>query len=133
MFTITNPWDENAEGKATGGWSGESAVDNNLYLQPNANWKKDNARFAAYFFGNGETWVSMTDQDKDGIYEVKKPSDKNYPSVIFCRMNPSATANNWNNKWNQTGDLTIPTDGKNLFAVPNGAWDGSTSTWSVKE
>ena len=41
-----------------------------LYLTPNSNWKADGARFAAYFFGNGEKWVSMTDSDKDGIYEV---------------------------------------------------------------
>ena len=102
-----------------------------LYLTPNANWKNDNARFAAYFFGNGETWVSMTNADKDEYYEVEVPSG--YTKVIFCRMNPSASANNWNNKWNQTGDLTIPTDGKNLFTIPSGAWDGSTSTWSTKQ
>lgn len=107
----------------------EPEVDKNLYLKPNSNWKIDNARFAAYFFGNGEKWVSMTDSDKDGIYEVEKQAG--YPKVIFCRMNPSSSANNWNNKWNQTGDLTIPTDGKNLFTLPNGAWDGSTSSWSV--
>ena len=104
--------------------------DNNLYLKPNSNWKSDNARFAAYFFGNGEKWVSMTDSDKDGIYEVAKQSG--YTKVIFCRMNPSASANNWDNKWNQTGDLTIPTDGKNLFTLPNSSWDGATATWSVK-
>ena len=63
-----------------------------LYLTPNANWKQDNARFAAYFFGNGETWVSMTDSNGDGVYEVKVPTDKVYPNVIFCRMSPSATA-----------------------------------------
>ena len=70
----------------------------------------------------------MTDADRDGIYEVAKQSG--YPKVIFCRMNSSTTANNWDNKWNQTGDLTIPTNGNNCFTVPNGAWDGSTSSWS---
>jgi hypothetical protein len=63
-------------------------------------------------------------------YSVAVPSG--YSKVIFCRMNPSATANNWNNKWNQTGDLTIPTDGKTLFTVPNGSWDGSTAGWSYR-
>lgn len=103
-----------------------------LYLQPNSNWKKDNARFAAYFFGNGEKWVGMTDADKDGIYEVAIPADKVYPNVIFCRMNPSNSSNNWNNKWNQTSDLTIPTDGKNLYTVKDGTWDKGGGTWSVK-
>lgn len=101
-----------------------------LYLTPNSNWKVDNARFAAYFFGNGEKWVDMTDGDGDGIYEVDVPYG--YPNVIFCRMNPSASANNWNNKWNQTGDLTIPTDGKNRFTIPSDSWDGATDTsWST--
>ena len=100
-----------------------------LYLTPNSNWTQANARFAAYFFGNGEKWVDMTDGDGDGIYEVAVPSG--YPNVIFCRMNPSASANNWNNKWNQTGDLTIPTDGKNRFTVKSGTWDGATTTWST--
>ena len=102
-----------------------------LYLTPNANWNKDGARFAAYFFGNGETWVSMTDSDKDGIYEVKVPTDKVYPNVIFCRMNPSAAANNWDNKWNQTADLAIPTDGPNHYTVKEGTWDKGGGTWST--
>ncbi|MBO5236170.1 MAG: hypothetical protein J6B32_03540 [Spirochaetaceae bacterium] len=103
---------------------------NYIYLKPNSNWTQDNARFAAYFFDNGETWVSMTDSDSDGIYECEIPAG--YPKVIFCRMNPSAIANNWANKWNQTADLTIPTDGKNLYTVADGAWNEGDGTWSTK-
>ena len=108
---------------------------NMLYLKPNANWKKDNARFAAYFFGAsvGEKWVSMVDSDSDGIYEVNIPEGYDYGcSVIFCRMNPNTTANNWNNKWNQTADLTAPKDGKNLYTVKENTWDKGGGTWSVK-
>lgn len=101
-----------------------------LYLLPNANWKVDGARFAAYFFGNGETWVDMTlVEGETDIYAVTVPAG--FDNIIFCRMNPSATANNWNNKWNQTGDLKVPTDGKNLFTLPASSWDGATATWSV--
>ena len=70
-------------------------------------WDKDGARFAAYFFGNGETWVSMTKSGNN--YTVEVPDG--YTNVIFCRMNGSSTENNWANKWNQTGDLTIPSGG----------------------
>lgn len=102
------------------------------YLQPNSNWKQENARFAIYFYGNGDTWVSMKDDNGDGIYVANNPTDgKTYTNMIFCRMNPSTTDNNWNNKWNQTGDLTCPTDGKNCFTVPSGTWDGATSSWSI--
>lgn len=107
----------------------EAATPTTLYLTPNSNWKSDNARFAAYFFGNGEKWVSMTKTaGQTDMYQVSVPSG--FSKVIFCRMNPSATANNWNNRWNQTGDLTIPTTGNNHFKVPSGAWDGSTTGWT---
>ena len=111
-------------------------TENVLYLKPNSNWKQSNARFAAYFFNNaGNAWVSMVDSDSDGIYEVNIPEGYTFgDNVIFCRMNPSSTANNWNNKWNQTADLKIPTDGKNLFTIPGNTWDSATdSNWSVKE
>ena len=108
---------------------------NMLYLKPNANWKQSNARFAAYFWGGtvGEKWVNMTDSDSDGIYELYIPEGYDYGcNVIFCRMNPSTAANNWNNKWNQTSDLKAPTDGKNLYTVKEGTWDNGGGTWSVK-
>ena len=98
-----------------------------IYLKPNSEWLTDGARFAAYFFGNGDTWVSMTDSDGDGYYEAAVPSG--FTSVIFCRMNGGTTANNWDNKWNQSADLTIPTDGKNCWTLSSGSWDGS-GAWS---
>ena len=101
-----------------------------LYLQPSSNWKVDNARFAAYFFGNGETWADMTlVEGETDIYSVDAPAG--YPNVIFCRMNPNATANNWNNKWNQTADLKVPTDGTNLYTVKDNTWDNGGGTWST--
>ena len=105
-----------------------------VYLKPNSNWTQSNARFAAYFWGGtvGEKWVSMTAVG-DGTYEVHLPEGYDYGcNVIFCRMNPNTTANNWNNKWNQTSDLKTPTDGKNLYTVKSGTWDKGGGTWSVK-
>ena len=106
-----------------------------VYLKPNSNWKQSNARFAAYFWGGsaGEVWVSMTASDTTGVYEVHLPEGYDYGcNIIFCRMNPSTTANNWNNKWNQTSDLKTPTDGKNLYTVKDGTWDKGGGSWSVK-
>ena len=31
-----------------------AAAPTTLYFKPSSNWKSDGARFAAYFFGNGE-------------------------------------------------------------------------------
>ena len=116
--------------KGGGAWDTYTPpVENVLYLKPNSNWLVDGARFAAYFFGNGETWVDMTDEDGDGYYECEAP--EGYPSVIFCRMNPGTTENNWDNKWNQTADLTVPTDDTNCYTVADGTWDKGGGTWSV--
>lgn len=105
-------------------------TDTVLYLKPNANWKNDNPRYAAYFFGNGETWVDMTlVEGETDIYAVTVPAG--FEDIIFCRMSPTAAANNWSNKWNQTADLKVPTDGTNLYTVKESTWDNGGGTWSV--
>ncbi|MBR5830117.1 MAG: fimbrillin family protein [Tidjanibacter sp.] len=86
-------------------------------------------RYAAYFWNtstNSNTWVSMTDSDGDNIYEVNIPVGYG-DNVIFCSM--KGTANSWNNKVNQTSDLLIPTDGKNLYTL-SGSW--TNGAWSTK-
>ena len=100
-----------------------------LYLTPASNWMNDGARFAVYTFGGGEHWYSMSLVDGEtNIYgaEITNP----YTNVIFCRMNPATTDNNWNNKWNQTADLTVPSD-KNWYKVTDGTWDSGGGTWDV--
>lgn len=103
-----------------------------LYLDPGADWLSDGARFAAYYFdGATNGWVDCTDTDSDGLYECVIPAG--YSNVIFCRMNPATTENNWDNKWNQTLDLTMGEG--NLFTVEN-PWDESaewkaTGSWST--
>ena len=103
-----------------------------LYLKPNANWMADGARFSAYLWGNGVTavWYDMTlVEGETDIYEFTLP--EGYENIIFCRMNPGTTANDWNNKWNQTADLKVPTDGTNLYTVKENTWDNGGGTWSV--
>ena len=113
-----------------GGGSDNVETAGTLYMKPNANWNEAGARFAAYFFeGDANTWMSMTDADGDGIYECGVPSG--YSNVIFTRMNPASTDNNWDNKCNQTADLKIPTDGTNFYTVKEGTWDNGGGTWST--
>lgn len=101
-----------------------------LYLKPNSNWLQSNARFAVYTWDGGDQWFDMEDSDSDGIYEVLIP--EGISNIIFCRMNPGASANGWGNKWNQTSDLKVPTDGTNLYTVKDGTWDKGGGTWSTK-
>lgn len=87
-----------------------------LYFQPNANWKSAGARFAAYVFhkvdevSSREEWISMTETSSgSGIYKANIEI-ATHNKIIFCRMDGSKPANNWDNKWNQTGDLGMPVD-----------------------
>ena len=108
-----------------------ASTDVTVYLTPNNNWKTDNARFAIYTWGGpaGEKWINMTDSNKDGVYEATLPAG--YSNLIFCRMNPSSSSNGWSNKWNQTKDLTLPTNGANHYTVAEGAWDKGGGSWST--
>lgn len=100
----------------------------NIYLTVDPQWKSDGARFAAYFFGNGNTWKSLTAVNgQANMYTCSIPSG--YTSVIFCRMNGGTSANNWDNKWNQTVDLSLK-DG-NHFTITNPWDDKATGSWST--
>ena len=79
----------------------------NFYFEAGESAK--DARFACYFFGNGDAyaWEYMTLVDNtNNIYKVTTPEDKAYPSMIICRMKGATTDNNWSNCWNQSEDLT---------------------------
>ena len=94
------------------GFSQANAI--KVYLKPNSNWTKDNARFAVYCFNDDAsttTWVSMSSATLNGEsgYYVSEVDNSTYSTIIFCRMNPSTTENNWDNKWNKSADITMPT------------------------
>lgn len=104
------------------------STDRTIYLKPNSNWLKDNARFAVYVWdSSGKEWHNMT-LDGNGYYKVTIP--KKYSNIIFARMNPSTTSNNFNSGicWNKTDDQTIQTDGKNCFVINDGSWNQGTWT-----
>ena len=112
-----------------------------LYLKPNE-WVADNAWFATYLCNGSDesSWHKMSlfkdnndDNAKNDIYCVKigsekLVSDKN-KNIIFVRMNPNNSNLNWDQKWNQTGDLDMPTDGANFFSLDDNEW--SKGSWST--
>ena len=113
-------------------------IDGKIYLKPGNDWKGSSARFAAYFFGSsGNRWVSMTDTDGDGVYECVIP-DGSWDHVIFGRMNPSISSNNFNSGtlWNKTVDISLPVNADNMFVIDNpwgnGDGTGSNGYWSKK-
>lgn len=116
-------------------WSNRSETRRPIFLKPNANWMEDDAKFVMYFWdGSSHTGYSaiMTDPDGDGIYEAWIPNTHAYTNVIFGRLKPVQVdpVVNWDNKWNKTVDLTLPSD-KNVFTIESGSGDAYTGSWSV--
>ncbi|MBQ9674251.1 MAG: starch-binding protein [Ruminococcus sp.] len=107
------------------------ASGNKLYLDVSAIATTD-ARYAVYFFDGQtkNTWADMTSVSGN-VYSVDIPSGYEGKSAIFCRMNGATSANTWDNRWNQSADLTIGS--ANLYKATgwgsgnlfNGEWSGN--------
>lgn len=109
-------------------------VPTTLYFIPNTEWKQtgDAARFAAYLYGDtgASIWADMTLIDAEaGVYSFLVDRHL-YDYMIFTRMNPATTENSWENRWNQSADITIPQD-MNCATMDEGYWDEATVVWSV--
>lgn len=116
-------------------WANRSETRRPVFLKPNDTWKGDNAKFVMYYWdASSHTGYSaiMTDPDGDGIYEAWIPNTYTYTNVIFGRLNPVQVdpVVNWDNKWNKTVDLTLPSD-KNLFTITGGSDQSYTGSWSL--
>ena len=108
-------------------YAADAPAPRTLYLQPNDDWKKDGARFAICILSRIQQWVDMNAVDGvDGLYSAEVATDK---QVIFCRMNGETTENIWENKWNQTQDMTLEND-KNMCVISG--WDGA-GAWAKYE
>lgn len=76
------------------------------------NWENDSARFAVYFCNSGKAgqngeWVSASPcPGLDHHYYVTSPANSYYTTLIWCRMKGNTTTNSWDNRDNQTGDLS---------------------------
>ena len=138
LYTVSG-WDSGSWSKATCSQIGHAFKDGKcsacsfsqtIYLKPNGNWKADGARFAMYLFNSDSdnTWVGMEAVGTTGLYKATLPN-KYYKSVIFCRMNGSASANNWNNKWDQTKNLDLVANNE-LFTINDGDWNNADGKWS---
>ena len=110
-------------------------------LRAGTEWDKDGARFAICCMTSdksSQTWFSMTAvAGGTSEYEVTIPANETntFGYVIFCRMNGEVAVNSWDNRWDQTSDLTF--DGSsNIYNVPGDqdAWDPSKlndTRWSA--
>ena len=99
-------------------------------------WKADGAAVAVHHWGGetaATTWpgVRMTPVAGDAdVWSYDVPAD--VTGLIFVRVNGSGDIADWGAK---TADLTLPTDGKNLYTITseNPVWGdpGVTGVWST--
>ena len=99
-------------------------------------WKADGAAVAVHHWGGttaGTTWpgVRMTPvKGEADTWSYDVPAD--VTGLMFVRVNASGAVADWGAK---TADLTLPTDGKNLYTITSEAavWGnpGVTGEWSV--
>ena len=107
-------------------------LDITLYFKP-GKWVKDGARFAICAFNNATNitpiWRNLTKDAKEGVYKIANYDTKTYPEFVFCRMDGSNPENSWDNKWNQTNDLScsLLTGTKCCISIDN------TDPWPNKE
>ena len=94
-----------------------------LYLNAGV-WDQAGATFRAWVWGGSDAdkWIYFSDADGDGIYEA--PLGGTYTGMKVLRQGPGQT--DWD-CWNDSGDQTIPTDGKNMLVVE----DWSKFSWST--
>ncbi len=115
-----------------------------IYLTPNANWKTNGdghaPRFALYAFGGtaGEEWFDLEQKGATGVYKLDNFNIGTHTTVIFCRMNGNDAnlENNWDNKYNQTGNLVINSDETGptnitfmKYVLSESQWDGNYGSW----
>lgn len=104
-----------------------------LYLQLNSAWKASNARYAAYVWTSGkEQWFDLSQEDND-VYRVELTAEAtSWSNIIFVKMKPNTTGNNWDNKDAQTEDLKIQPQSANTdcFKITGNQSEGKAiGTW----
>ena len=100
-----------------------------FYLMPNSEWLEGNARFAVYAWNDaGSKWFDCADAG-DGIHFVVKNFDFSYKNVIFCRMDPDKTENNWDSRLNATVKTVVPTGRNRYYRLDEGTSNNVGGSW----
>ena len=97
-----------------------------IYLVPN-DWRSDGAALFVHSWGGGSDIAGKMTQVSDNLYQFEIGNNTN---CLFVRQSPSLGDQiNWEQKWNQTADLAIPSD-KNCYTITG--WGTNDGTWSAQ-
>ena len=104
--------------------------DNIVYLKPSHSWKSNNAQFAVKYGGTNHMMTEVEECCEEKYYKVTIPSQ--YSKFNFVRLSDNSTT-----EWNVTGEISVPTDGKNLYDMtkiylkPNANWKSGNARFAA--
>lgn len=104
--------------------------DNIVYLKPSHSWKSNNAQFAVKYGGTNYKMTEVEECREEKYYKVTIPSE--YSKFNFVRLSDDGTT-----EWNVTGEISVPTDGKNLYDMtkiylkPNANWKSGNARFAA--
>lgn len=104
-------------------------ADKTVYLEPNI-WATDNPAYAVYAWG-GATDAAFYDMEAvsgTSYYKATIPDDRT--GVIFTRAEDATKAKDWNERWNQTVDITLPAESSAAYIITG--WDGGDGKSTIK-
>lgn len=111
---------------------GTAWADKIIYLEPNI-WDANNATeyYAVYAWGGSSdaAWYDIEAVAGTSYYKATIPDDRT--GILFTRAGSTEDAKNFDNKWNQTVDITLPNAVNSAAYIITG-WDGGDGKSTVK-
>lgn len=100
-----------------------------VYLEPNI-WATDNPAYAVYAWGGASdaAFYDMEAVSGTSYYKATIPDDRT--GVIFTRAENATKAKNWDDRWNQTVDITLPAESSAAYIITG--WDGGDGKSTIK-
>lgn len=93
--------DSGVLGAFAGDSVGNLAVGDYIFLDGAGNVDR-----ASIYWHTDGSWSSMTRITGTNVFYVAVPSGKTSSGFNICRMNSGTTTNDWDNRWNQTDDIS---------------------------
>ena|GEM_PF-792629 len=100
-----------------------------VYLEPNI-WATDNPAYAVYAWGGATDPAFYDVEPVTGTTYFKATIPDDRTGVIFTRAENATKAKDWNERWNQTVDITLPAENSAAYIITG--WDGGDGKSTIK-
>ena len=131
-ITITNPNSASTTIKATKAGTVtanfEAQPATTIYLEPTGHWNSHNPQYVAHVWNDNEDKrdIIMTGVGEAPHKYYKAEVPYGYTDVVFFRKKSDGSE-----LWNQTGDLTIPTNNQTLYVITDNTTSPAKGTWKA--